>query len=172
MLNFVTEQWNAGFGGKVYIVLLFYLIISTCFHVWNYFTQGSQRRMKFLMEAQKAGRFVPGVISCFTIEGSILKPCYKAEYMYVVNNKRYFVTYQFDLNNELDPSKDKFEADSMLSDIKKYIILFYDEKKPQKVVCKPEIFVTSFAMNQIPTDKNNRYRDVKKDWHEAIDLRV
>lgn len=169
----MKDLWiNGGFWDKVYIIMIVYLIVTTCFYIWYYFAQGSQRRMKFLMDAQKDGRFVPGVISCFTIEGNFLKPHYKAEYMYVVNDKRYFVTYQFDLHRDLDPSKDKFEADSMLSDIKKYIILFYDEKKPQKVICKPEIFVTSFAMNQIPTDKNNRYRDVKKDWHEAIDLRV
>lgn len=171
MMNYVVEQWSAGFLGKVYVVILFYFIISTCFFVWNYFTQGSQRRMKFLMEAQKDGRFVPGVISCFTLEGTVLNPHCKAEYMYVVNDKRYFVTYQIDLNRNLDPRKDKFEADSMIRDIKKYIILFYDKKNPKKVVAKPEIFVTSLAMNQIPTDKNNIYRDVKKDWQDAIDLR-
>lgn len=162
---------NGSFWDKTYVVVVFYLIISTAFFVWFYFTQGSQRRMKFLMEAQKDGRYVPATISCFTIEGTYLKHYYVAEYMYVVNDKRYFATYKIDLNRNIDPSKDKFEADAMIQDIKKYIILFYDKKNPKKVVCKPEIFVSSLAMNKIPNEKKNRYRDVKKNWCEPVDLR-
>ena len=170
-MNLVVEQWNAGFWGKAYVVVLFYLIASTCFLIWTHCTYGSIKRMKFLMDAQKKGCFVPGVISCFTQEGSYAQSVYKAEYMYVVNDKRYFVTYKFDFNRGIDPSKERFEADAMIQDIKKYVILFYDEKNPKKVVCKPEVFVTSIAMNQIPTSKKNVYRDIKKDWNQAIDLR-
>lgn len=172
MLDLIVEQWNAGFWGKVYVVLLVYLAISTAIFVIRHLTKSTQAKMKFIMKAQNDGRYVPGVISCFTLEGMGSFQYYNAEYMYVVNNKRYFVTYMINTRRMNDARSDKFEADSMLTDIKKYIILYYNEKNSKKVVCKQEVFLSNPTMVQVSTNqKQNRYRDVKKDWKEAIDLR-
>jgi hypothetical protein len=59
----------------------------------------------------------------------------------------------------------------LATEIKKYMLLFYDPKNPKKVMSKAEAFVSSSAMRRVHTNqKHNVYRSVDKDWNEAIDL--
>jgi hypothetical protein len=137
----------------------------------SYFRNSAKKRLNFIIEAQKSGNFVPAKLTCLTREGYYREPHYNAEYMYVVDDKRYFVTYQMHVNTILDSAKDEFDADMLATQIKKYMILFYDAKNPQKVMCKAEAFVSEYVMHQIYSNQNhNIYRDVNKDWTEAIDL--
>ena len=171
MLTIIGKSWNeGGFWGKAYVVFSIIVIIMLAIYLWEFFRNSSKKRLDFIAKAQKAGNFVACKLTCLTKEGRYDDAHYKAEYMYVVDDKRYFVTYQMEAKQVIDNAKDDFDADMMVTQIKKYMILFYDPANPKKVMCKAEAFVSKNAMYQINTPKHNAYRNVDKDWTEAIDL--
>lgn len=171
MLTIIGKSWSqGGFWGKAYIIFSVIVIVMLAIYVWEFFRNSTKKRLDFIAKAQKAGNFAACKLTCLTKEGECNAPHYKAEYMYVVEGKRYFVTYQMEVNQIMDTAKDDFDADMMVTQIKKFMILFYDPKKPQKVICKAEPFISKNAMYQVPTPKHNVYRDVDKDWTEAINL--
>lgn len=168
----MKELWtNASFLDKVYIVFAIFVLIATIIFLWEYFTNGAVRKMQFIEKAQKEGCCVPCKVSCFTKEGKFDDPHYVVEYMYKVDEKPYFVTYKMAGRPLRDSAKDEFDADMLAMEIKKYMVLFYDKKKPKKVLCKAEVFASDDAIEKIYTNqRHNAYRDVDKDWMDAIDL--
>ena len=168
----MIELWTTGnFWDKLYVVfaVIMLMLMIKCVH--TFLTNGASKKLEFILKAQEEGRCVPGKLTCLTREGKQGDSHYCAEYMYVVNDKRYFVTYRISPNNvQKTNSKDEENGDILALDIQKYPMLFYDAKKPEKVFCKADIYTSFEAFAKDITSKNNIYRDIEKDWVEAIDL--
>jgi hypothetical protein len=92
--------------------------------------------------------------------------------MYIVDGKRYFVTYKMAFDVHRDSRTSCMNADMLLLNLKPALILFYDKKKPKKAVSKLEVFTSENGIRQVRTDKHNMYRDTEKIWYEPIDLVV
>lgn len=161
---------NGGFWDKAYVVFSIIVILMMIVFLKEYILNSATKRLDFIANAQKNGTYIPCKLTCLTKEGKWNDPYYKAEYMYIINDQRYFITYRMNAKLIMDTAKDEFDADMLVTQINKHMILFYDEKKPKKAMCKAEAFVSKNAMFQTYTPKHNIYRDVEKDWDSAIDL--
>ena len=169
--NLIKIWFNDGFFGKVYIIFTIVMLIVMTLSIKTFFTKDGKKKLKFILEAQEKGCCIPGKLTCFTKEGKFDDFHYVAEYMYVVNDKRYFVTYQINpYQGHVTSDKDELNGDILAYNIQKYPMLFYNEKNPAEVYCKAEVFTSFEAFHQTVTAKNNMYRNVEKDWVEAISL--
>jgi len=158
------------FWDEICILYGIIMSIAMIFSLKTFLFDGTRKKMKFISDAQKDGRYVPAKLTCLTREGKAGQSYYVAEYMYVVNGKRYFATYRITSSNVIDNSKDKINGDILALNIEKYPTFFYDESNPAKVYCKADIFTSCETFSQIDSPKQNLYRDVNKDWIQAIDL--
>ena len=158
------------FWDEICILYGIIIMIAMVLSLRTFLVDGTRKKMKFISDAQKDGRYVPAKLTCLTREGKYDKSYYMAEYMYVVNGKRYFTTYKITSSNVTDISKDKINGDILALNIEKYPTFFYDESNPAKVYCKADIFTSCETFRQINSSKQNLYRDVNKDWIQAIDL--
>ena len=144
------------------------LIMFCC--VKSFLKSNTKQRLNFVTNAQKNNCVTVGKLTCLTLHGYKNPEHYEAEYMYVVDNKRYFVTYQMCAKLPTVDSKDATNADMMLLKLKPAMILFYDQKNPARVMSKLEVFTSREGIHQIKTPKENVWRDVHRDWTDAIDL--
>ena len=129
------------------------------------------KRLEGMIQAQQEGRSVMGKLTCLTKEGKVGEAFYRAEYMYVVDGKRYFVTYKLNPRLASTNSKTDYDGDALASEVKKYLTLFYEKGNPANVRCKAQVFASQEAIQRVYSNsKDNIYRDVEKDWTEAIDL--
>ena len=161
---------NLTFWEKVYVIYgIIVVILAIKMIIYNY--ENSPRKiLSFIENAYNDGRMVVGKMTCLTLHGYTKPTSYEAEYMYVLDNKRYFVTYEMAYSVDIDDRKDKANADMLLLNLKPAMILFYDKKNPGKVRSKFEIFTSSDGIHQIKTKKKNIWRDIEKDWTAPIDL--
>ena len=157
---------------KIYFVFSIIMIIVIIRTVWRYFTDGAQKRLEFIMKAQDDGRFVTGKLCCLTKEGTKESYNYCAEYIYVVEGKRYFVTYQISPEFAMKLNKEGYDTDSMVFEVQPFITLFYDEKDPKKVYSKASIFASKQVLLKVKNKKENMYRDIDKNWAYPVDLTI
>ena len=150
-----------------YTILVAIIMITS---IRRYIKSNTKKNLNFIATAQKNNCTTVGKLTCLTLHGHKEPDHYQVEYMYVIEGKRYFVTYQMGCKLIVDDQKDAMNADMLLKGIKKALILFYDEKNPAKAMSKLEVFTSADGIHQIKTPKNNIWRDVNKDWTEAIDL--
>ena len=130
------------------------------------------KKIDFIKKACEENRTVIGKLSSFTLHYKKgIGDHYQAEYMYMVDDKSYFVTYKMATEIPDVKTKDELNADSVLMAIRPFLILYYDEKNPEKVLCKTEVFTSVDAFSQIATPRKNVYRDVKKAWIEPIHVK-
>ena len=151
----------------IFIVAMFALMIKC---LSTFCSEGGKKKLEFILKAQEEGRYVMGKMSCFTKEGTYDSWHYCVEYMYVVNDKRYFVTYKINPNLDRKMEKETMNGDALAFDILKYPTLYYSAKLPSIVYCKAEAFTSFETFSKTETPKTNNYRDVNKDWTTPIDL--
>ena len=157
----------------IYYIFAITMTIVMVKSLKTYFDDGAKERFDFLVRAHENGHRAHGKLTCLTREGKKSESHYCAEYMYVVDGKRYFVTYEINPNiMTKNGSKNEVTGDILALDIMKYPTLYYSARFPEIVYCKADIFTSYEAMHQIKTVKNNIYRDVDKDWTTPIDLTV
>jgi hypothetical protein len=165
--NFWTEH---AIGDKLYlfyaVIVLFIMTIS----VWQYVCHRPKRKLDFIAKAQKENCTAVGKMTCLTLHGIGYPQYYKAEYMYVVDDKRYFVTYQMSTTLNVDNRTSCMNADMLLLKLKPAILFFYDKNKPKKALSKLEVFTSEDRIRQVGTLKKNIYRNTEKDWDGPIDL--
>lgn len=168
----ISSFWTqCSFWDKVYLVFGAFMVLSYICYLYDYYTDSSKKKMAFIKKASEENTTAIGKLSCLTLHGSKGIPDhYEVEYMYVVDEKSYFVTYRMAYNVPLDDRKDEMNADMMLLSIKPFIILYYDKNNPQKVMCKTEVFTSLEGFSKTKTPKSNIYRDVDKQWTEPIRL--
>jgi len=172
MFNIVEFWTENNIGEKVYFgYALIVLLIVLCY-VFSYLKSNPKKKLKFIEEAQKDNRMAVAKMTCLTLHGDHGPDHYQAEYMYVVDGKRYFITYKMAFQLPMDDRKDRMNADMVLLNLKPALILFYDKKNPAKAISKIEVFTSSLGIYKIPTPKNNIWRDTEKEWTQAIDLHV
>lgn len=171
MFEAIGEFWTKNtFGDKIYIgYLIFVLFLAACY-LFEFCLSTPKRKLDFITKAQKNGCIAVGKMTCLTIHGSRGPEYYEAEYMYVVDDKRYFVTYKMAYNIPADDRKEEMNADMLLLKLKPVLILFYDKDKPKKVMSKLEVFTSSDGLDKTHTPKHNVWRDVEKEWTEPIHL--
>ena len=168
---FLVNFFNTlSFWDKVYFIFTAIVIIIIGCYLYGYVTSNPLKRIKMIEEANKDGRVAVGKLTCLTLHGNKEPEYYQAEYMYVVDGKKYFVTYQMSFKINVDDSKDVMNADMLLLQLKPAMLLFYKKDKPKNVICKSEVFTSWDCLHQVFTPKKNAYRDVEKDWTEPISL--
>lgn len=155
---------------KIYIIYAFIVLFTAAMFIWQYLSGNPKKKLDFITKAQQEGCMAIGKMTCLTLHGVGEPQHFKAEYMYVVDGKRYFVTYQMAFHVPMDDRLDCMNADMLLLKLKPVLILFYDKKKPKKVMSKIEVFTSEDGIHQIATPKRNTWRDTNKDWTTPIDL--
>lgn len=158
-----------GFWDSVYLIFVCIVVLIAGCYVYGYVTSNPIKYIHIINDANRAGRVAVGKLTCLTVHGNGAPQHYQAEYMYIVDGKKYFVTYQMAFSINVDDSKDAMNADMILLNLKPAMLFFY-KKNPKNVICKAEAFVSYDCLHQIHTPKKNAYRDVEKDWVEAISL--
>ena len=159
-------MWEKIYIGYAVIVLV--LILS---FVVLHFKRNPKKDLNFIVQAHKDGRMTVAKMTCLTLEGTYKYSTYHAEYMYVVDGQRYFLTYEMVSHIAMDARKEEMNADMLLLKLKPALIVFYDKNNPKKVMSKLEVFTSREGINQIATPKKNVWRDTEKSWISAIDLR-
>ena len=170
MFKTLIALWSGGFLGKAYVIfaaIVLVMVVSTV--VANVITN-PRKKMDFIVKAQKDNSVTVGKMTCLTIHGFKGPENYHAEYMYVVDGKRYFVTYEMAYEVPKDERMDEMSADMVLLNLKNALHLFYDKDNPKKVMSKLDVFTSYDGIHQIRTPKKNAYRDTEMIWTEAIDL--
>ena len=174
MINIIMESFGDGFWATIYAIFAIYALFVTVPHFIISIWDSPYWRLKFIKKAQSEGRATVGKLTCLTLNREKKGDYYLAEYMYMVDGKRQFVTYKMSLTVKPDDNDlETMNADIASSVIKVSLPLFYKKTKRNKikVLSKMEIFSSTDTVNQWYTPKSNKYRDVEKDWYEAIDLR-
>ena len=164
IIAFISYVISGNIFEKGYVIFIIGMLILMIKTLKTFRSQGGKKKLEFILDAQKNGRCVMGKMTCFTKEGTYDKFHYMAEYMYVVNDKNYFVTYYIDpySGNESN-DKEILNGDSLAGSIQKYPMLFYGENNPAQVLCKADAFTSYEAFHQEPTSKSNKYRNVEKE---------
>lgn len=170
IINLIRLWVTGNIFDKIYVVFCIIMAIVMILSIRTFFTKGAKKKLDFVLKAQEAGCCVSGKMTCLTREGTQKSNYYSAEYMYVVNDKRYFVTYKINPKDGNEEAEKESNGDLLALDIQKYPMFFYDAKNPAKVLCKADVFTSMEAFDQIDTAKDNIYRDVEKDWNEPINL--
>ena len=170
----LSNWWiQAVFWDKVFLIygVVCVLFILGC--MTGYFTEDNViKKLDFIKNAQEENRIVIGKISCFTLHYKKgMRDHYEAEYMYMVDNKSYYVTYKMALGIPEATSMEYMDADVELTSVKPFVIFYYDKKDPSKVLMKTEVFVSKGRLSKTSTLRNNIYRDVGKQWVEAIEVK-
>lgn len=155
---------------KIFEIYTFIVIFAAILFIWKNLKNNPKKKLDFITKAYKEGCLAVGKMTCLTLHGTGNPEYFKAEYMYMVDGKRYFVTYQMAYKIVIDDRMDQMNADMLLLKLKPALILFYDKKKPQKAMSKLEVFTSDDAMHQIKTPKENAWRYIEKDWTEPINL--
>jgi hypothetical protein len=171
MINAIVEWWNTNaIGEKVYtayaIIIGIFVISGIVRNIWD----NPKHRIRFIEKAQNKNCSAVAKMTCLTLHGVNEPSHYVAEYMYFVNDKRYFVTYQIGCGLLVDDRVECMNADMLLHKIKNAIVVFYDEKNPKKTMTKQEVFTSYDCIHKIKTPKKNVWRDTEKVWDSAIDL--
>ena len=167
MINWLA---SGGLWAKIYIgyaCLVGFLVVT---FLWQHVVSNPKKKLNFITNANKDGRIAVGKLTCLTLHGNGKPEHYQAEYMYVVEGKRYFVTYQMAYSVPMDNRKDMMNADMLLLKLKGAMILFYAKNKPSKVMSKLEVFASEDGIHQIRTPKSNAWRDTTREWVSPVDL--
>ena len=110
----------------IYVVCVLLLMFCTWY---DYRKDRVEMRLEEMLEAQKDGRTAVGKLSCLTKEGRPEEPFYRAEYMYVIDGKRYFVTYKLNPKWAKESSKRDYDGDILAAEVKKIHNDFLPEGK-------------------------------------------
>lgn len=158
--------WNKAF--LIFAVLM--LFLAAIFFV-QHKKENPRKKLAFLVDAQKNNCMSVGKLCCLTSHGDNGVPeTLRAEYIYVVDDKSYYVTYEMAYEIQVDDNQENTNGDMLVMNIKPAMILFYDKDDPSKVMSKFEVFTSYEAMHQVETLKENVWRDVDKDWTEPVRL--
>lgn len=157
-------------GGKIYLIFAALVITTVIVFLVKRILNSPKRKLNFVVNAQRNGCVEVGKLSCLTAHGYGSVDYYQAEYMYVVEGVKYFVTYEMAASLTIDNHKDEMNADMLLLKIKPFLLMYYDKANPKKVYSKMEIFTSQYAIKKVKTPKVNSYRDVNKEWNEPINL--
>lgn len=167
LANWFLESalWNWMQIGYLVIV-----IFTVAMFIWQQINTNPKKYLRFIAKATEEGCVAIGKLTCLTLHGVNKPEYFQAEYMYVVNDKRYFVTYKMWYSIPVDERRDEMNADMVLLQLKGAMPLFYDKKDPSKVVSKIEVFTSDEGIKQIYTPKDNSWRDTEREWESPIDL--
>ncbi len=157
------------FWDVVYIVLLGIMVCTIVCHLVDWFKNIPKKKLDFIVKANKSGNVAFAKLTSWLRCGTREDDYYLLEYMYVVDNKTYFVTYKEATKVILNDDREHMNADKLMLNYKPALLMFYDKQNPEKAYCKYEAFVSGNAMQKVKT-KKNVYRDIKKIWTEPIDL--
>jgi hypothetical protein len=158
-------MWN--FLYKAYAVIV---LFTAAMFIWQYIQDRPMKKLKFITKAYNEGCFTVAKMTCLTLHGYNEPQHFKAEYMYVVDGKRYFITYEMAYHLPIDGRVGEMNADMLLLKLKPCLMMFYDKKKPKKAMSKIEVFTSDDGIHQINTPKRNQWRNIEKDWTDPIDL--
>lgn len=171
MFDWIGTFWEAcSFWDKLYIVYALVVLLAIGGFIMSYVDDNPKKKLDFITEAYKDGRMAVAKMTCLTVHGNGKPQHYQAEYMYVVDGKRHFVTYKMGYSLPVDSRKEEMNADMLLMKLKTALILFYDKDNPNKAMSKLEVFASEDGIKQIDTPKKNMWRNTEKDWVEPIDL--
>lgn len=159
------DIWN-----KLYLVYAVFVLFCAFMFILKNFKHNPKKDIDFVVEATKNNCISVGKLTCLTVHGYGRPSTYRLEYMYYVNDKQYFVTYEMNYTLPIDGREDAMNADMLLMQIPHMLMLFYDAKKPKKVLSKYEVFTSEIGIRQIKTSKRNVWRDINRDWNEPINL--
>ena len=171
MFKTLITQWMfGGFFGKAYVIFAAIVAIMVISTIVANRISNPRKKMDFIKKAKQDGTVSVGKLTCWTLHGYNGPTTHELEYMYMVDGKPLYVTYEKSVEIPKDERKDEMGADMLLMDIKLAMPLFYDKNNPKKVMSKLDVFTSYDGIHQIKTSKKNAYRDVEKIWLEPIDL--
>ena len=170
MLGVIGELWHSGFWNKVYVLLGVVVIVGTIITIAKNYQRNPNKVLTFIESAQKNKCIAAAKLSCLSLHGVGRPFDIHAEYVYYVNDKRYFVTYEIMVESIKEDDMEEVNADILVDTIKPTLILFYDEKNPKKVYTKMEAFTSNMALKKIKTPKKNMWRSFDSTWESPIDL--
>ena len=171
MFKGLTTWWveNAVWN-KIQIGYLILVGFTIAMFVLQQIDKNPKKYLRFIANATKNECVAIGKLTCLTLHGYNKPEYYQAEYMYVVDNKRYFVTYQMLYTIPIDDRRDEMNADMLLLNLNGAVPIFYNKNKPSRAVSKIEVFTSVEGIKQIRTSKNNIWRDTEKEWTRPVDL--
>lgn len=171
MFEMIKKFWASNsLENNIYMIAGMILCSVIIYIVFKKLTDSPTKKLDFIKDANDNNRLTIGKMSCLTINGEKEPSTYHAEYMYMVDNKTYFVTYEINYAPPIDTRRDGIDPDMMLRQLPITMILFYDKKNPKKVYSKLEVFTSSIGIHKVPTPKKNMWRNVDSDWQNPIDL--
>ena len=173
MIEIIKTCWGDGFWNTVYVLFAVFALFCTLPHFIIAIWDNPYWRLKFIKKAQEEGRTTTGKMTCLTLNREKQGDYYLAEYMYMVDGKREFVTYKISGSVRPDDSDPETMNADRAVPLVNSIPLYYQRKsaKRVKVLTKMEIYASSKAISQHYTPKVNKNRDIEKWWTEPIDQR-
>ena len=174
MIEIIKASFGDGFWATIYALFAIYALFVTVPHFAIAIWDNPYWKLRFIKKAQEEERTTVGKLTCLTLNRDKKGDYYLAEYMYMVDGKREFVTYKMSATVKPDDSDlETMNADRAAISIKNSLPLFYKQVKKNKikVLSKMEVYSSMDTVNQHYTPKSNKYRDIEKTWYEPIDLR-
>ena len=139
-------------------------------------TRNPQKKISFCGNAKKNGCETLATCSCYMIKGDSNFYKFWFEYCFSANEKIYFFTISIDPDIQADSDKlENFSASQLIGN-KDYskVFVYYDKDNPNHNMIREEIFTAKDTLKREKTVKQNRYRDIQKDWifEGPIDMRI
>lgn len=135
-----------------------------------------QKKISFCDNAKKNGCETLATCSCYLIKGDKNLYRFWFEYCFSAGEKIYYFTISIDPETQAGSDKlENFSAGQLIEN-KDYskMFVYYDKDNPNHNMIREEIFTSKDALKREKTVKQNRYRDIQKDWifEGPVDLRA
>lgn len=170
MIQRFIDIWNWGLMGKVFVIMTIAVIVYAIYAIRKNKDTNPLKKLKFIRKCVADKTVCDAKMTCFTRHKRGNEVYFEAEYMYMVDDEVYFVTYELQLATVNDSNKDETDANWLMKEMPNLMTLYYDKNDPHKTLCRREVFVSEEALHKIDTPTTNMYRDVTKTWTSAIDL--
>lgn len=153
--------WNIVYAviGSIAGILIFLTVFNAIRH-------SPHKKIAFYEKAEKENCIAMGKLSCYLLVGTPEFPRHRLEYCYLVDDKPYFTTFSIDAKKQDGNKELDYFSPSQLIENRDFsqMIIYYDKQNPKNILFKDEIFASKETWKREKTPKNNRYRDIKKEW--------
>ena len=159
----------------IYLIIGAIAVSIAAITIVNTITKNPQKKISFCDQAKKNGCEALATCSCYLIKGDRNLYRYWFEYCFPVNDNMSFFTISIDRDQADSEKLENFSAGQLIKNKSfSQLNVYYDKDNPDHNMIREEIFTSKDALKREKTEKQNRYRDIKKDWIFAgpIDLRI
>ena len=170
MIKELIDSFKNGSGlSKGLVIYCVFALIIMLIVLLIRIKDNPKKKIALIDNAIKKNHVTSAIMTCLTLHGKGKPEYYRAEYMYMVDEQSYFITYKMAFDITIDDRRNEMNADMLCLQIPRNLTLYY-ENSPHKVISKYEIFASRDVLDKTYTDQNNIYRDIQSNWSQSIDL--